>query len=33
MDIDSIEPELKRKRYKSLKKDFRRRRGNVIVLK
>jgi len=33
MDIYSIEPELKKKKYKSLKKGFKRKRGNVIRLK
>jgi len=32
MDIDSIEPEVKKKKYKSFKKGFGRRR-NVIILK
>jgi hypothetical protein len=31
MDIYSIEPEVKKKKYRSLKKGF--RRGNVIRLK
>jgi hypothetical protein len=33
MDIDSIEPELKKKKYKGLKKGFGRMRRNVIILK
>jgi len=33
MDIDSIEPEQKKKKYKSFKKGFNRMRRNVIILK
>jgi len=33
MDIYSYEPEIKKKKYRKLKKGFERRKGNVIRLK